>query len=586
MSQTMYPPVSPDAVMILQGKGVARGIVIGQAVVMGAALLEVDHNLITADEIEHECERLDRALRQVELELKQIKDTLPADAPKELAPLLTVHRLLVSDPMLANDTKQIIKTDKYNAEWAISTQGQNLATQFSQMEDEYLRERAADINQVIERVIRVLSGASHFKLSCIEEDSARDLPLIVVAHDISPADMLNLRSSHFAAFLTDAGGPTSHTAIVARSIGMPAVVGMTNVRQLVNDRDTLIVDGEAGVVIVNTSALILEQYRQKQRQYATEREFILLQKDKPAVTLDGVDIRLEANIELPEEAKDALELGASGIGLYRSEFLFMARDDLPSEQEQYEAYAHVLTTMGDRPVTIRTLDIGSDKTLNNEATVAVNPALGLRAVRYCLAHPEMFLAQLRALLRASVHGRLRILIPMLSHIHEVSAVKRYLSQAQNELMLEGVDIHPQIELGAMVEIPAIAIAIEPFLKELDFVSIGTNDLIQYTLAVDRVDSDVANLYDPLHPAVLRLIAGTIQAGERAGKDVSLCGEMAGEVDYTRLLLGLGLKEFSMHPQQIPDVKQIVRLVHTNSLRSKVAKTLNYGTAIDLGSINA
>lgn len=584
MGLSAQQAVHHDAVMTLQGKGVARGIAIGQAVVMGAALLEVDHSLISADEIEYECQRLERALDAVNQDLVQIKESLPEDAPKELAPLLTVHSLLVSDPMLASDTKEIIRTHKYNAEWAISTQGQNLAAQFLQMEDDYLRERAADINQVIERVITALSGVSHFSLPSVE--GSHDLPLIVVAHDISPADMLKLRESHFAAFLTDAGGPTSHTAIVARSLGVPAVVGMTNVRQLVRDRDTLIVDGEAGVVIVNPSALILEQYHHKQRQQACEREFLLLQKDEPAITLDGVSIRLEANIELPEEAQEALEMGATGIGLYRSEFLFMGRDDLPSEEEQYEAYAHVLKTMGERPVTIRTLDIGSDKTLNEDATVAVNPALGLRAVRYCLANPEMFLTQLRALLRASVHGRLRILIPMLSHIHEVQAVKRYLVQAQNELMQEGFEVNPRIELGAMVEIPAIAIAIEPFLQELDFVSIGTNDLIQYTLAVDRVDSDVADLYDPLHPAVLRLIAGTIQAGERAGKDVCVCGEMAGEVNYIRLLLGLGLKGFSMHAQHIPDVKQIVRHAHTNSLRSKVAKSLNYASPINLEQVNA
>ena len=586
MGQTAHEDVQHDAVMILQGKGVAKGIAIGQAVVMGATLLEVDHSFISAEEVERECERLDQALATVNQDLLTIKETLPADAPKELAPLLTVHSLLLSDPMLAADAKQIIESRHYNAEWAISTQGQILASQFAQMDDEYLRERAADVNQVIERVVTALSGAEQFSLPAMIEGVSHDLPLIVVAHDISPADMLHLRESHFAGFLTDTGGPTSHTAIVARSLGVPAVVGMNNVRQLVRDREILIVDGEAGLVIVNPSALILEQYRRKQRQQVAEREFLLLKKDEPAITLDGVTIRLEANIELPHEAEEALALGATGIGLYRSEFLFMGRADLPSEQEQYEAYAHVLKTMGDRPVTIRTLDIGADKTLDEEATVAVNPALGLRAVRYCLANPEMFLTQLRALLRASVHGRLRILIPMISHMHEVFAVKRYLAQAKAELLAEGIAVSDAIELGAMVEIPAIAIAIEPFLKELDYVSIGTNDLIQYTLAVDRVDSEVSDLFDPIHPAVLRLIASTIQAGERAGKDVCICGEMAGEVDYTRLLLGLGLKGFSMHAQHIPDVKQIVRSAHTNSLRSVVAKSLNYATSIDLEQINS
>ncbi len=382
----------PDMVMALHGKGVAKGIAIGHAVIMGAALLEVKHHLVSVDDIESECTRLDQALQAVAADLDYIKNNLPEDAPIELAPVLTVHSLLLADPMLASETKQIIRTHRYNAEWALSTQGQMLASQFGQMEDEYLRERASDVNQVIERVLSFMSGVKSFDLKNLPATCEDDLPFIVVAHDISPADMLNLREKHFAAFITDAGGPTSHTAIVARSMHVPAVVGMKNVRSLVRDREILIVDGDEGLVIVNPSPLILEQYRQKQRQYQTEREFLLLQKDEPAVTVDGVHIELEANIELPEEADAALEMGATGIGLYRSEFLFMNRETLPGEQEQYEAYSHVLKTMGmDKPVTIRTLDIGSDKTLHNEATVAVNPALGLRAVRYCLAHPEMFL---------------------------------------------------------------------------------------------------------------------------------------------------------------------------------------------------
>lgn len=574
------------AVMALHGKGVAKGIAIGHAVIMGAALLEVKHHLIAPEDVEQECARLDHALQAVAADLEYIKNNLPEDAPIELAPVLTVHSLLLADPMLASEIKNIIQTRRYNAEWALSTQGQILADQFSQMEDEYLRERASDVTQVIERVLSFLAGVKSFDLQNLPDHDEDDLPFIVVAHDISPADMLNLRAKHFAAFITDAGGPTSHTAIVARSMHVPAVVGMKNVRSLVRDRELLIVDGDAGLVIVNPSPLILAQYRHKQRLQETEREFLLLQKDEPAVTIDGVTIELEGNIELPEEAADVLAMGATGIGLYRSEFLFMNRDSLPSEEEQYEAYSSVLKTMGDKPVTIRTLDIGSDKTLHDEATVAVNPALGLRAVRYCLAHPEMFMTQLRALLRASVHGRLRILIPMISHMLEVQEVKRYLTQAQNELMAEGYAISDKIELGAMVEIPAIAIAIEPFLKELDFVSIGTNDLIQYTLAVDRVDDEVVGLYDAVHPAVLRLIHNTIQAGDRAGKPVCVCGEMAGDTQYTKLLLGLGLKSFSMHPAHVPEVKQIVRQSHTNVLRTRVANTLNYGVAIDLEAVNA
>lgn len=584
MEQVVEPTL--ETVISLHGKGVAKGIAIGHAVIMGAALLEVKHHLIAPEDIEKECERLDNAMRVVAEDLEYIKNNLPADAPIELAPVLGVHSMLLADPMLASETKEIIRSRRYNAEWALSTQGQILTSQFEQMEDEYLRERASDVNQVIERVLSFMSGVKSFDIQNLPDHDKDNLPFIVVAHDISPADMLNLREKHFAAFITDAGGPTSHTAIVARSMHVPAVVGMKNVRSMVRDREVLIVDGDEGLVIVNPSPLILEQYRRKQRQYETEREFLLLHKDEPAITVDGIKIEIEANIELPEEAEDVLEMGATGIGLYRSEFLFMNREQLPSEQEQYEAYSLVLKTMAGRPVTIRTLDIGSDKTLNNEATVAVNPALGLRAVRYCLAHPEMFLTQLKAMLRASIHGPLRILIPMISHMHEVREVKRYLAQAKEELLATGVPIGEHVELGAMVEIPAIAIAIEPFLKELDFVSIGTNDLIQYTLAVDRVDDEVVSLYDAVHPAVLRLIHNTIQAGDRAGKPVCVCGEMAGDSLYTKLLLGLGLKSFSMHPLHIPEIKQIVRNSHTNELRTRVARTLNYGEPIDLDAVNA
>lgn len=584
MEQVVEPTL--DTVISLHGKGVAKGIAIGHAVIMGAALLEVKHHLIAPEDIEKECQRLDNAMRVVAEDLEYIKNNLPADAPIELAPVLGVHSMLLADPMLASETKEIIRSRRYNAEWALSTQGQILTSQFEQMEDEYLRERASDVNQVIERVLSFMAGVKSFDIQNLPDHDKDNLPFIVVAHDISPADMLNLREKHFAAFITDAGGPTSHTAIVARSMHVPAVVGMKNVRSMVRDREVLIVDGDEGLVIVNPSPLILEQYRRKQRQYETEREFLLLHKDEPAITVDGIKIEIEGNIELPEEAQAVLDMGATGIGLYRSEFLFMNREELPSEQEQYEAYSLVLKTMAGRPVTIRTLDIGSDKTLNDEATVAVNPALGLRAVRYCLAHPEMFLTQLKAMLRASIHGPLRILIPMISHMHEVRDVKRYLAQAKEELLAAGVPIGEHVELGAMVEIPAIAIAIEPFLKELDFVSIGTNDLIQYTLAVDRVDDEVVSLYDAVHPAVLRLIHNTIQAGDRAGKPVCVCGEMAGDSLYTKLLLGLGLKSFSMHPLHIPEIKQIVRNSHTNELRTRVARTLNYGEPIDLDAVNA
>ncbi|OZI32339.1 phosphoenolpyruvate--protein phosphotransferase [Bordetella genomosp. 10] len=568
--------------MCLYGQGVARGYAIGRAVVMGAAALEVAHYRIAPEEVPAERERLTAALQKAQDELLQMADTLPEDAPRELGAMLNVHRLLLGDPLLAQQALGLIEERHYNAEWALTTQGQLLGEQFDAMEDEYLRERGGDVRQVIERVLHVLVGTS-----AIPDPSRVDGndPLVVVAHDISPADMLRLRGGRFLAFVTDLGGATSHTAIVARSMGVPAVVALGHVRELVRDGDMLIVDGGSGAVIVNPSPAILNEYRERQRAYAEERAELALLRDEPAITLDGIGVTLHANIELPEEAELALASGAEGIGLFRSEFLFMGRRQLPGEEEQYQAYTSVLRVMAGRPVTIRTLDIGSDKTLDDEATVAINPALGQRAIRYCLARPEMFATQLRAILRASAHGPVRLLIPMVSHMHEVVATRQALDAARLELDARGQAYAPHIELGAMVEVPAIAIAIEPFAQALDFLSIGTNDLIQYTLAIDRGDVQVASLYDALHPAILRLLSHTINAGERAGKPVAVCGEMAGDAQLTRLLLGLGLTEFSMHPQQLLDVKREIRRAHSNALRVKVASVLNRALPVDLETLN-
>src|SRR5690606_17876271 len=385
------------------------------------------------------------------------------DAPREVGPLLEVHRLLLDDPLLTEQACEQIRERAYNAEWALTSQGQILVEQFSAMEDEYLRERSADIRQVIERVLRVLSGTTSL-LSNPEAVAESDDPLIVVARDISPADMLRLRGSRFAAFLTDLGGPTSHTAIVARSMNVPAVVGLGHVRSLVRDGDMLVADGSSGVVLVNPSPQVLEEYRERQRRYLSERQELAALRDTPAITLDGVSVKLEANIELPEEAQMALDAGAEGIGLFRSEFLFMGRTDLPTEDEQFLAYSSVVKTMAGRPVTIRTLDIGADKNLDGEATVATNPALGLRAIRYCLAKPELFSTQLRALLRATVFGHVRILIPMISHMHEVRAAYQAIEAACRELDARGEAYTRNFSVGAMVEIPAMAIAIEPFVE--------------------------------------------------------------------------------------------------------------------------
>jgi phosphotransferase system enzyme I (PtsI) len=573
---------SMSSTLCLYGQGVVRGYAIGRAVVMSAAALEVAHYRLAPEDVEREGQRFNAAVETAVRDLHLMAEALPPDAPRELGVLLSVHAMLLQDPMLVPSVCQLITERQYNAEWALTTQGQFLAEQFAAMEDDYLRERSADVRQVIERVLRVLSGSGHWLPNLDSVDS--DGSLIVVARDISPADMMRLRGGKFAGFLTDLGGATSHTAIVARSMNVPAVVGMGSVRTLVRDGDWLIVDGLEGMVLVNPPPSVLVEYRERQSAYQRERDELKALRFAPAVTLDGVQICMEANIELPEEAADALAAGAEGIGLFRSEFLFMGRKELPGEEEQYEAYASVVRTMAGRPVTIRTLDIGADKTLDGEATVAANPALGLRAIRYCLANPELFDTQLRALLRAAAHGPVRILFPMISHMQELQAARRALDRAAQALRAAGVPHDAHVQIGAMVEIPAMAIAIEPFAEVLDFLSIGTNDLIQYVLAIDRGDKDVAALYDPMHPAVLRLIAHTINVGERAGKPVSICGEMAGDVRLTRMLLGLGLTGFSMHPQQLLDVKKEIRHAHTNALRVKVASALNRAERIDLAGL--
>lgn len=569
--------------LCMQGQGVVKGYAIGKAVIMGATALEVSHYRIAPDAVADECERLRTAMNVARDDLQKLADGLPDDAPRELGPLLTVHSMLLDDAVLIEQICELISTHHYNAEWALASQGQLLEEQFSLMADDYLRERGADIRQVIERVLRVLSGTVTVlpDVSTVDADES----LIVVARDIAPAEMLRLREGHFGAFLTDLGGPTSHTAIVARSMNVPAVVGLGHLRSLVRDGDILIVDGFTGSVLINPSSRVLEEYRERQARFHQERQELEQLRDAPAITADGVMVELHANIEQPDEAQAALEEGAEGIGLFRTEFLFMNRRSTPSEDEQYLAYARVVQTMGGRPVTIRTLDVGADKVLDEDMVVATNPALGQRAVRYCLARPEMFAAQLRALLRASKYGHIRILIPMITHMQEVHDVREALQRAKDQLAAVNETGPFDVSLGAMVETPAIAIAIEPFAQALDFLSIGTNDLIQYTLAVDRGDGDVAELYDPLHPAVLRLISNVINAGERYGIPVSMCGEMAGNAGFARLLLGLGLTSFSMHPQQMLDVKKEIISAHSNALRVAVASALNRGERISLTSLS-
>ncbi len=567
--------------LALHGLAVARGIAIGRAVLISSSRVDVAHYFIEPEQIQQEIKRLATARDAVIQEIHRLHAGLPKDAPPELSALLDVHLMLLQDQMLEEGVKTWVQERLYNAEWALTSQLEVVARQFEEMEDPYLRERKGDLEQVVERLLRQLKGdadvltpqaqAAQKRATHRQQDLALDdqceVPLILVSHDLSPADMLQFKQSVFAGFVTDVGGKTSHTAIVARSLDIPAVVGTRQASHLIRQDDMVIIDGDAGVVIVDPSPIILDEYVFKQRQAEIDRERLSRLRHRPAVTLDGHRIELLANIEMPEDTPAALEVGAVGVGLFRSEFLFMGREvQLPDEEEQYQAYCRALDGMQGLPVTIRTVDIGADKPLdkNLREDAHLNPALGLRAIRWSLADPAMFLTQLRALLRAAAKGQVNILIPMLAHAREIRQTLSLIDHARVQLDNRGL-AHGPVKIGAMIEVPAAALSLPLFLRHFDFLSIGTNDLIQYTLAIDRTDESVAHLYDPLHPAVLRLVADTIRAGQQAGKSISVCGEMAGDPQLTRLLLGLGLRSFSMHPTQILAVKQEVLRADTSKL---------------------
>ena len=563
------------ATFSLHGIPVSRGIAIGRAHLLRSAALDVKHYLIPQEKIESEVQRLSNAIAKVHEELQTIRQDLSPEAPSELGAFIDVHALILSDPIVSEQPLDIIRSRNYNAEWALLTQIDALSAQFDEIEDAYLRERKNDILQVGERILKALLGSANTISSVSEAEVASQI--IVVAHDISPADMLQFRDRSFVGFVTDLGGQNSHTAIVARSLDIPAAVGMSNASTLINQNDWVIIDGDAGVVIVDPAPVVLDQYRENQNRLLRERKKLGKLKKTPAITKDGTEIHMLANIELPEDCVSALEAGAVGVGLFRSEFLFMGRtgfvNKLPSEDEQFESYRKAVVAMKGKPVTIRTLDVGADKPLDKGEETALNPALGLRAIRYCLAEPQMFLTQLRAILRASAYGPINLLIPMLSHAFEIDQSLMLIEQAKEQLRVAKKKFDEKILVGAMIEIPAAALTLPLFIKRLDFLSIGTNDLIQYTLAIDRVDHEVAHLYDPLHPAILHLLATTISAGAKADVPVAVCGEVAGDTKLTRLLLGLGLREFSMHPAQLLSVKQEILNSDISEIEPQVKKIL-------------
>ena len=560
----------------LQGIPISRGIAIGRAHLLHPASMDVKHYLVAQEKVEAEVQRLRNAIVAVQKDLQMIWAELPLDAPTELGAFLDVHALILSDPMICEEPLDIIRSRHYNAEWALVTQIDVLSAQFDEIEDEYLRARKSDIEQVAERVLKVLTGTAFDlpRTTGVDESNAN---MIVVARDISPADMMQFRNVAFTGFVTDEGGQNSHTAIVSRSLGLPAVVGMGNASQLIVQDDWLIIDSDAGVVIVAPPEQVISQYRERQAALLKARKKLNRLKKTQAVTLDGVEIRLLANIEFPQDAVVALEAGASGVGLFRSEFLFMGRtgheQKLPTEDEQFIAYRDAVFAMKGRPVTIRTLDVGADKPLDNGDHSILNPALGLRAIRYCLKEPQIFLTQLRAILRASAFGPVHILLPMIAHAFEIDQSLAMIAQAKSELSAEKVEFDDEIMVGAMIEVPAAALSLPMFVKKLDFLSVGTNDLIQYTLAIDRTDHEVAHLYSDTHPAILHLLQLTISAAEKAGIPLSICGGMAGDVRLTRLLIGMGFRALSMPAALLPEVKQEILNTRMDSLQPYVKKIL-------------
>ncbi|MBI3935416.1 MAG: phosphoenolpyruvate--protein phosphotransferase [Betaproteobacteria bacterium] len=571
----------------MHGIGVSGGIAIGRAHLLSHTRLEAAHYAVPQHELAEESARFDAAIETVRSELGALRAEIPPNAPAEFEAFINLHLMILNDSTLSKAPHGIIETEKCNAEWALKIQTDALLAQFDEIEDSYLRERRADVIQVSERIMKALAGhPGHVPRPAA--DSAHSA--ILVAHDLSPADVVQFKHHQFASFLTDLGGATSHTAVVARSLNIPSIVALHHARQLIREDELLIVDGTQGVVVVDPDPMVLGEYELRQQQWGIERNRLKRLKHTRPATLDGVEVELHANIELPEDIAEVKEYGATGIGLFRSEFLYLNRDDLPDEDEQFEAYRNVAQEMDGMPVTIRTYDLGADKEENGAARSAANPALGLRAIRLCLTEPHRFKIQLRAMLRASHYGNVRILIPMLMNAGEISQTLHLIAQVKRELDAEGIPYDPGIKVGGMIEIPAAALALGLFTRKLDFLSIGTNDLIQYTLAVDRTDDTVSHLYDPLHPAVLKLIVHIIRTAGRAKTPVALCGEMAGDASLTRLLLALGLRQYSMHPSHLLEVKQQILKSSLREARAYVQRMLRTEDPVRLramlGRLNA
>ena len=557
--------------LALHGKGVSSGIAIGRAYVLKRERLKIPEYVIPAAFVEDEVQRFLEAVETTRQELSDIRDHIPPDAPVEAASFLDTHLLILNDTMVSDAPIKDIRDNQWNAEFALKTQSDRLIAVFEGMEDPYLRNKKIDVAQVVERVLRNLLNPDGHEAELIPDELDG---CVVVANDLAPADTVTLKNKGIVAFVTNLGGPISHTAILSRSLGIPAIVAVHGATRYIDNNDVLIVDGKRGILFVAPDTIVISEYERRARKIERLQRELKALRTSEAISRDGVTVQLLANIELPEDMAGVHQALASGIGLYRTEFLFMNRKTPPDEEEQFAAYVKVIRELPGQPVTIRTLDLGADKHADIDLpTTAVNPALGLRAVRLCLQEVGLFKVQLRAILRASAFGTVRLMIPMLSNIDEIARVVELVREVQEELLRTGVDFDTDIPIGGMIEVPAAAVSADLFAAHLDFLSIGTNDLIQYTLAIDRVDDTVNYLYDPLHPSVLRLIAMTIDAADKQGIPVAMCGEMAGDTRYTRLLLGLGLREFSMHPSALLEIKKIVRESAIADLKQQSAQVM-------------
>ena len=558
----------------IQGISVSRGIAIGQVHCIKRDQIDTPEYLIRKTQIDSEILRLDNAITNARKELRAIRDHIPSSTSINISEFINTHLLMLEDNALTEEPKRIIKDRLCNAEWALKLQRDALVNVFDEMADAYLSTRKDDVGHVVNRILRILLKQKPL-LDELPDEHLRGK--VIVADDLTPADTVLMQHYGIAAFATEFGGSTSHTAILARNLRIPAVVGLHSAKKLIKNDDLVILDGGSGIVLVNPDKTVLSYYIKKQNEVKKYYSSLEKLKDSPARSIDGIPITLMANIELPEDFETVRDIGAAGVGLYRTEFLYMNRNNPPDEEEHFQTYIKVTEALRGLPLTIRTVDLGADKEVDGAgrqtSNIRSNPALGLRAVRLCLKEPEFFRPQLRAILRASAHGPIRIMIPMLTNTQEMQQVLFIIDELKLELKNKLIEFDQEIKVGGMIEVPASAICADIFADKLDFLSIGTNDLIQYTMAIDRINDEVNYLYDPLHPAVLRLIQATIVAGQKANIPISMCGEMAGEKEYTQLLLGLGLREFSMHPATLLEVKEIINKTNINELVELTKKAL-------------